>query len=285
MAYAGTPPRDLLPRVRRHLSYVTQLVECRKTAAQHRRLLVTGGWLSLLAATVHIDLLQRSAAVAHLSTAAGLAKHAGHDEILAWSLETHAWQALTDGDYRGAVDLSQQAQAVAPPGSSAHVQATAQEGRAWARMGRQEDTRRALDRLAGLAASLPVPDRPEHHYQYDPGKAMSYTATTLAWAGDAAAESFAREAVRVLELAPDGAQRPRRIASARLDLSLALLAAGAVDEAAATATTAIRSGRIVPSNRWRAQEIVTAVEAHGIEEAVALRDAFETCCPRAADGR
>ena len=35
---------------------------------------------------------------------------------------------LTDGDYHRAVDLSQGAQTVAPRGSSAHIQATAQEG-------------------------------------------------------------------------------------------------------------------------------------------------------------
>jgi transcriptional regulator with XRE-family HTH domain len=52
MAYAGTPPARLLPRVRRHLEYVTTLVGARKTLAQQRRLLVVGGWLSLLRATL-----------------------------------------------------------------------------------------------------------------------------------------------------------------------------------------------------------------------------------------
>ena len=50
-AYPGTPPADLLGRVRTHLGYVGHLLDARATLAQHRRLLVTGGWLSLLAAT------------------------------------------------------------------------------------------------------------------------------------------------------------------------------------------------------------------------------------------
>ena len=76
MAYATTPPAELLPRVRRHLEYVTSLVDARKTLAQHRRLLVVGGWLALLRATLHVDLRQEAAADAYLITAAQLAAHA-----------------------------------------------------------------------------------------------------------------------------------------------------------------------------------------------------------------
>jgi hypothetical protein len=191
MAYAGTPPQQLLPRVRRHLGYVAHLVEARQTLEQQRRLLVAGGWLSLLAATLHIDLRQGRAAHAWLVTAEQLAGSAGHDEIRAWCYETRAWQVLTDGRYRDALTLAQRAQASALTGSSAHIQATAQEGRAWARMGRPAETRDALARVARLAGNLTTPDHPEHHYRYDPAKAISYTATTLAWVGDPAAEGFA----------------------------------------------------------------------------------------------
>ncbi len=278
MAYARTPPHQLLPPVRQHLSYVGQLLDARKTLRQHRRLLVVGGWLSLLAATLHIDLWQRPAAAARLATARHLATEAGHDEILAWCVETRAWEVLTEGEYRAAATLAQQAQQIAPVGSSAHLQATAQEGRAWARMGDRKETARSLHRLAHLVSPLPIPEDPEHHYRYDPSKAVAYTATTLAWAGDPAAEQVARDAVAQLESAPDGVRRPRRIASAQLDLSLALLSAGKPDAANDSALTAIRSGRIVPSNRWRAAEIVTAVEASGIAEAAELCDAYQTYC-------
>jgi hypothetical protein len=120
-----------------------------------------------------------------------------------------------------------------------------------------------------------VPDRPEHHYRYDPAKALSYTATTLAWAGDPAAEDYARATVADLR----GANRPRRTASARLDLGLALVAAGKPDEASAAAQAAITSGRVVASNWWRASEVVSRVEATGISEALDLRDAYEAYRP------
>lgn len=279
VAYAVTPPDQLLPRVRQHLAYVGRLVDGRKTLDQHRRLLVAGGWLSLLGATVHIDLRHVAATQAYLGTARQMGGHAGHSEILAWSWETQAWDVLTAGDFVRAVDLSRQAQAIAPRGSSALIQATAQEGRAWARMGRRPETLDALDRTARLVSPLPVPDRPEHHYRYDPGKALAYIATTLSWVGDPAAEDYARAVVAQLQAAPDGVARPRRVASARLDLGLALVAAGKPDEAAAVTMAAITSGRLVPSNWWRATEVVTGVAQAGIGEAAELREAYRAYRP------
>jgi transcriptional regulator with XRE-family HTH domain len=124
-AYPGTPPADLLVRVRTHLGYAGHLLDARATLAQHRRLLVTGGWLSLLAATCLIDLHNDHAAVAHLRTAAQLARETGHADIAAWCLETQAWQVLTTGDYQRAVDIAQAAQHVAPRDGSAFIQAIA----------------------------------------------------------------------------------------------------------------------------------------------------------------
>ncbi|GAA0723565.1 helix-turn-helix transcriptional regulator [Dactylosporangium roseum] len=279
MSYAGTPPEELLPRVRRHLSYVTGLVDVRATIEAQRRLLVVGGWLALLAATLHIDLRQRAAAEAWLTTAEQMAVHAGHDEIRAWCYETRAWDVLTDGRYPEALALSQRAQSIAPAGGSALIQATAQEGRAWARMGGSAETRDALERVARLVSNLRTPERPEHHYRYDPAKAISYTATTLAWVGDPAAEQFARSAIGELLTDPGGVPRPRRVASARLDLALALLAADKPDEAGAEALSAVTSGRIVPSNWWRATEVLAGVERSGVQEAQDLRDACHAFRP------
>lgn len=278
-AYATTPPVDLLPLVRRQMAYVGRLLDGRGTLAQRRRLVVAGGWLAVLRATVHVDLLQRSAAAAHLDTAMALAEHGEHPEIQAWCLETQAWARLTRGDYRLAVDLSQQAQRVAPRGSSAHLQATAQEARAWARLADVGRTRDALERLERLTANLPVPERAEHHYRYDPTKALAYMATTLSWAGDPAAEQIARTALAELDPRGDGGERPRRSASARLDLAMALLTADQPDEASAVATDAVRSGRVASSNWWRAQEVLRQIELAGTAEAAAFREVYEAYRP------
>lgn len=278
-AYPTTSPADLLVAVRRRLADVGRLLDGRATLAQHRRLVVAAGWLSVLRATVHIDLRQRTAAAAHLATAADLAGGAEHREIAAWCVETRAWDVLTQGGYRAALDLSRQAQQIAPVGSSAYIQATAQEARAWARLGDRRECRSALDRVEAMAANLPVPERPEHHYRYDPTKARAYAATTLAWAGDPAAVEVARSVLSELDPAGDGGPRPRRSASARLDLGLALVAAGEPDEAAAHAVAAVTSGRVVPSNWWRAEELAGAVERAGVREAVDLAEAVATYRP------
>lgn len=183
-SYATTQPAALLTRTRQHLRYVGQLLDGRKTLREHRRLLAAGGWLSLLAATLHVDIEQQAAAVARLRTADSLAREGGHDEIRAWTLETEAWRVLTLGEYAQAASLAQGAQQLAPAGSSALIQATAQEGRAWARLGDTRATTQAVSRVNRMASPLATPDRPEHHYRYDPAKATSYTATTLSWAGD-----------------------------------------------------------------------------------------------------
>ncbi|MFJ4969001.1 helix-turn-helix domain-containing protein [Streptomyces sp. NPDC088755] len=193
MAYPKAKPEDLLRQVRKHSAYVGKLLDGKKTLSEHRRLLVVGGWLSLLGATAHIDLMQDDAATARLETAATLAREAGHPEIEAWCFETEAWRLLTDGDYVQAVDLSRAAQEIAPAGSSGLIQATAQEGRAHARPGNGAETYSAIERVQTLSASRGTPDTPEHHYRYDPAKALSYTATTLAWLGDAAAEPYAKD--------------------------------------------------------------------------------------------
>jgi len=277
-AYPRTAPAELLDRVRSHLGYTTRLLDGRATLGQRRRLLVSGGWLSLLAATCLIDLGQDPPAVAYLRTAAQLAGETGHAEISAWVLETRAWMEVTEGNHRNGIALAQAAQEVAPRNGSAYIQATGQEGRAWARMGDRTETAAVLARMEALVSPLRMPDRPEHHYQYDPAKAEAYTATTLAWAGDPAAERFARGVLARLEAPAAGPPRYRRAAAARLDLSLALVGQDKHDEAAGTALQAVTSGWLVPSNYWRAREVAAAVAARGVPEARELAEAYRAEC-------
>lgn len=277
IAYHATGPAVLMPRVRRYLRYVTSLLDARATLAERRRLMVAGGWLSLLAATCSVDLGQHAAAAAHLATAAQLARETGHAELGAWALETRAWEVLVAGDFRRAAAISQGAQRMAPPGSSAHIQATAQEGRAWARLGDSGETLAALRRTETLVSPLPVPDQPEHHYRYDPAKQEAYVATTLAWIGDPAAEAHARQVLAGLE--GGEVPRPRRAASARLDLALALASAGRLDEAAGTALDAVQSRMLVPSTFWRAEEVITAVAGRAGPESRELAEAYREIYP------
>lgn len=280
LAYPRTSPGVLLRRARAHLHYATGLLDNRMTLAEHSRLLVTTGWLSLLTATCLIDLRRFPAAAAHLRTAAQLARETGQPEIAGWCLETKAWQEIISGDYQRAAALAQAAQRVAPQRGSAYIQASGQEARAFARLGAAREARAALARTEALVAPLPQPDRPEHHYTYDPAKFEAYTATTLAWLGDPAA-GHARHVLGRIEDAPDGIHRPRRAASARLDLALALTASGEIDRAAGTVLDALTSGLLVPSNYWRAAEVILIVENRGAA-AAELHEAYAEYCPATA---
>lgn len=268
-AYPTTPPDELLVRIRAHLGCAARLMNGKKTLTQHRRLLIAVGWLSLLASTCHIDLGELPAAAARGHLARNLAAEADHPELLAWCFETRAWQRLTGGDLIAAVDLSRTAQEIAPRRGSAFIQATAQEGRALARLGDTQATYAALRKVARLVSGLSSPERPEHHFRYDPAKSDTYVATTLSWLGDPAAESYARQVLTELTRSPTA--RPRRIATANLDLGLALVASGKPDEAAHAALTAVTSGRLVPSNYWRVSEVVAGIEGRA---ATTVRDAF-----------
>ncbi|MBV6698021.1 helix-turn-helix transcriptional regulator [Kitasatospora aureofaciens] len=273
--YPTVPPRELLGQVRKYSGYVAHLMGAKKTLAEHRQLLVIGGWFSLLGATLHIDLNQQDAATARLRTAMTLAQHADHREIQAWCYETDAWRVLTDGNYSKAVELSKAAQYLAPKGSSVEIQATAQQGRAFARLGNSPETYAAISQVQSLSSSAGLPDQPEHHFRYDPAKSVAYTATTLAWLGDPAAETYAREVIARLAQPDDLSKWPRRVASANIDLALSLVATDRLDEACDAAQRAMLSGRVAPSNHWRALEVVKAVETRRISDAKDLRDVYE----------
>jgi transcriptional regulator with XRE-family HTH domain len=272
--YSKVPPRDLLVRTRRYLSYATHLFDARKTLAEHRRLVTVGGRLALMGATLQIDLGRQGAATAGLRTAVDLAKQADRPELEAWCYETDAWRALVQGDYARSLTLSGVARSLAPKGSSVAIQATAQEGRAYARLGRSRETYDSIARVHGFISHLPATNRPEHHYHYDPDKSTSYTATTLSWLGDPAAEDYAREVIARLAPAP-GTRLTRRAAVAHLDLALILLTHDHLDEACDVAGQAIRSKRVVPSSHWRALEVVKAIESRRLPEAADLRSAYE----------
>lgn len=279
-AYPRTPSADLLSSVREHLAYTTNLLDGRATLTQRRRLLASGGWLSLLAATCLVDLHQERPAMAYLRTAEQLAGETGHAELAAWCVETRAWKVLTAGDYRTAVELSRVAQRIAPQNTSVYIQATAQEGRAWARLGDSRETRASLAAVERLVSPLPSPDRPEHHYVYDPQKADVYLATTLTWLGDTAAEPAARAILTALQSRDGAPPRPRRVALARLDLGLALVNVGKHDEAAATALDAVESGKLAPVDQPRIREIVARVAARESPRSSELAEAYRAEFPQ-----
>ncbi len=67
-------------------------------------------------------------------------------------MENPAWQVLATRITGRPVDITHAAQRIAPESGSVFIQATAQEGRAWARLGAGPETRAALSRVEALVS-------------------------------------------------------------------------------------------------------------------------------------
>jgi tetratricopeptide (TPR) repeat protein len=155
-AAAGTPPAELLPAVLAQLGYVGRLLERRPTLAQHRRLLVAAGWLSVVVAQLSFEAGDREAAEASRDAAFRLARQAGHAELAAWSVEALALWALADGRLTDALELAQSGQDLAPPASAAAVQLALDEAQAWASLGDRSRAAGARHQAALTRAMLPT---------------------------------------------------------------------------------------------------------------------------------
>lgn len=257
--YTRVPPAALVDVVRGYRRHVFDLLDARMALRQRRDLIVTAGWLSLLAACLHVDLGQHAAARESRRAAHDLGVDAGDRQIVAWGLEVRAWQAILAGRYEDAVKLCDAGCDLAGRDTSATVQLTAQQARAHARLGQARETHGALDNAAASCSRLPIPEYPDHHFTFDPRKLTSYTATALAWLGDGEhAEPFAREVIDTRQR--EG--RPRRVATARIDLALILAQQDRPEEACDLGQLALASGRLVRSNIWRATELDDALGRH-----------------------
>jgi hypothetical protein len=94
--------------------------------------------------------------------------------------------------------------------------------------------------------------------------------------GDPAAVGVARDVVERLAALDAHGGRPRRLAVACLDLALALVRQGHADEAVHHAAAAVESGRVAPSSRWRALDVLQLAEATGTRAAAPLRELMRT---------
>jgi len=250
--YTRVPPAELVDAVRAYRHHVFDLLDARATLRQRRELIVTAGWLSLLAACLHVDVGQHAAADASRRAAHDLGVDVGDRQIVAWGLEVRAWQAILAHRYEDAVKLCRAGSDLAGDDTSAAVQLTAQRARAQARLGRTRETHDALDHAAAMCSRLPSPEHPDHHFTFDPRKLTSYTATALAWLGEGErAEPVAREVIDLRRR--EG--RPRRVATARIDLALILASQDRPEEACDLGHLALASGRLVQSNIWRVAEL------------------------------
>jgi tetratricopeptide (TPR) repeat protein len=263
-SYASAPPALLVPRVQGRLRGLRRLHAGKVNLGQRRQLLVAGGWLATLLATLQFDAGDQPAAEDSRDAALQLGKAAGHQEIMAWSFELLAWFALVNHQPRQAIDLAQQGLTLAP-NTAAGVQLAMQQARVWARLGQRREAEEALRAGATALAMLPPPAHPEDHFAFDAPKLSFYAAMCFTWLHQAKqAEEHARQVITLCTEVPGVVRWPTRFAVAHVDLALLAAQRGQPDEAALRGMAALDSGRVVASTLgWFAELDDLLIPDHG----------------------
>jgi hypothetical protein len=209
----------------------------RLTLKQHRKILTLAGWIALLIACVEYDTGDRQAAETTRQAALSLGREADHAEITAWAHEIQAWIAVTTGNYHGVVTAAR-AGIEAAPHHSVAIQLSAQEAKAWARLGDRRLTEVALDKGRRLLEAMPYPENLDHHFVVDPTKFDFYAMDCYRHlVEDRMAETLANEVIQA-STDFDGTERaPMRLAEARITMGVVAARQGTFNKRSTTERT------------------------------------------------
>ncbi|PXX59225.1 hypothetical protein DFR70_112142 [Nocardia tenerifensis] len=218
--YSYADPHELHAEGTAWLRRITSLLDGRLTLAQHRDILVLAGWVALLVGCVDYDLGRRTAAEATRRAALSLGQEAENAEIIGWSAEMAAWFALTQGNYRSAIDATEQVTESCGR-LGAGVQLAAQRAKAWARLGDQRRVDEALTEGRAILQRLDHPINLDNHFVVDPQKFDFYAMDCCRVAGeDRLAETYANEVIRNATRADGSVRNPMRVSEAHLTLAV-----------------------------------------------------------------
>ncbi|MEU8897546.1 XRE family transcriptional regulator [Nocardia sp. NPDC048505] len=261
--YPYADPHSLHSEGTAWLRRITSLLDGRLTLAQHREILVLAGWVALLVGCVDYDLGRRTSAEATRRAACSLGHESDHAEIIGWGAEMAAWFALTQGNYRGAIEAADGA-LEASRSLGVGVQLAAQRAKAWARIGDRAEVERALDTGRAILERLEPPINLDNHFVVDPQKFDFYAMDCCRVAGeDRLAEAYAHEVIRNSTRADGTIRNPMRVSEAHLTLAVVAVRARdlelAVDEGMRAFSGKRRS---LPSLMWIAGEAAREIIEH-----------------------
>lgn len=254
--YASVPAPQLLDEGRVWLSRINGLRDGRITLGQHREILETLGWLTLLVGCVEHDSGNRAAAEASRQAALSLGEEAGQPDIQGWAHEMTAWFELTAGNYPGVVAAAEEGIAVAP-NSGVAVQLAAQQAKAWARLGDRRAMEVALDRGRRILERLPVPENTEHHFQVDHQKFDFYAMDTYRRSEEnALALAYAGEVIDASTDVDGTVTAPMRVAEALITQGVVAARDGDLEQAVTRGQEALNGERkSLPSLRMVASDL------------------------------
>lgn len=261
-SYSKTPPNELAAAIHDRLHLIKHVLGYGLSRSHRRDVEVSATWLTLLLATVYFDLGRSELAWIYRDVASQAANDLGHQELEAWAWETPAWFAFMTHDYRDAVELCEHGQSTAPS-TSVRIAVHMQEARARARLGEHAETISAIRRAQDAADRVPTAAHLDDHYTFDPSKIDFYAATAFLHLGNyREAEQHARDVIIASSDSRGGNYWPTRVASARMDLGMALARRGAVDAAAYEAGQAFEAPFVRRSTLARGHELADVLRGY-----------------------
>jgi len=253
--YPCADPHELHAEGTAWLRRITSLLDGRITLAQHRDVLVLAGWVALLVGCLDYDRGRRTEAEATRRAALSLGREADHAEIIGWGAEMAAWFALTQGNYRGAIDAADAAVA-STQRLGVGVQLAAQQAKGWARIGDRTAMEAALRRGRTILDRLDYPANLDNHFVVDPQKFDFYAMDCCRTIGeDRLAEGHARQVIQACTGPGGTVLRPMRVSEAQLTLAVVAVRERNLDLALDQGLRAFSGKRrSLPSLMWIAGE-------------------------------
>jgi hypothetical protein len=256
-SYSTTSPDELLRRVDVRLRQVRRLLAGRVGAAPRRSLSEAAAWLILLRGTVQFDARQHEDAWTSAHAAQALTRAIRHRDAEAWTFETMAWMAATEGRHHDARELATAGMAVGPAGGYGLVAATLQRARIHGAMGDPEATVRDLTAGQQALAAAGESAVPEDHFHIDASKARFFASG--AWAQLRRPAETIENASEVVRAGEDPRTRnfwPMRVANARVEWAMALADLGDEDAASAMAAMALDPRWLRPDTERRTRNLL-----------------------------
>src|SRR3954447_13153123 len=162
----------------------------------------------------------RTQSEATRKAALSLGDEAGNGDIIGWAHEMRAWYALTQGNYRGAIQAASAGEDMAPS-HGVSVQLLAQRAKAWARIGDRRQVEVALEAGRRILESLPYPENLDNHFVVDPAKFDFYAMDCYRIVGeDQLADLAAHEVIRSSTDFDGTLRKPMRVAEAEITLGV-----------------------------------------------------------------
>jgi len=152
---------------------------------------------------------------------------------------------------------------------SGSVQLALQGAKGWAKLGDRRKTEAALQHGSSLLNQLPVVERPEHHFVFDPAKYEFYAAPIYEWLGEHDRAEEHCDEVFARCTAPDGTTAwPMRVADTQNTMALVQLHRRDLSGAIEYGNRALGHDRkCIPSLLSSTSDLVAALERRHPREA------------------